>query len=333
MRLSFSTILWFCLAVVILVPVGLVFWLGGPGGGPARPAEGQDTVAVWVEGRGLEHMELEDYLAGVVAAEMPALFELEALKSQAVAARTYTIRAMRKYGGTGCGTHPEADISTDPRTGQAWSSQAQLREKWGFWTYFRLWRRVTEAVAATRGEILTYGGQPIVALYSSTCGGRTENSEDVWGTYVPYLRSVPCSWDRESPRYSETVRLARGEVEKRLGVSFSAVPATTGGGKREPLAILSTGPSNRVREASVAGERFSGVELRERLGLRSTRFTWRLVGDEVEIRTVGNGHGVGLCQYGANGLAKLGRSYREILTYYYPGAVVQTLGQLSPAQG
>lgn len=326
MRLSLSTVLWFCLAVVIGVPVALVLWLGGMGLG--RPAETGDPVAVWVEGQGVQSMPLEEYLIGVVAAEAPALFEPEALAAQAVAARTFTVRAMRRYGGAGSGEHPEADLSTDPRHGQAWASQAELRRKWGFWPYFQLWRRVARAVETTRGEILTYDGQPIAALYSSTCGGRTENSEDVFGTYVPYLRSVPCSWDRESPRYAETRLIPVAEVEQRLGVSLAAVPATAGRPKREPLTILTTGTSGRVREASVGGERFSGVELRERLELRSTRFTWRLQGNTVEVHTIGNGHGVGLCQYGANGLAQIGRSHREILAYYYPGTTLQQLKDL-----
>ncbi|MGE5554149.1 MAG: stage II sporulation protein D [Betaproteobacteria bacterium] len=327
MRLSLSTVLWFCLGVVIVVPVALVLWVGGIG--PARPPGTEELVTIWVEGQGPLTLALEDYLVGVVAAEVPALFEPEALKAQAVAARTYTVRAMRKYGGPGCADHPEADLSTDPRRGQAWATSAALRKKWGFWSYYRLWRRVARAVEETRDEILTYGGQPIAAVYSSTCGGRTENAEDVWGTYAPYLRSVPCSWDRESPRYSETVFISRAELERKLGVSAGAL-AAAGKAKPEPLAILTTGPSGRVREAMVGGKRFSGLELREKLGLRSTRFTWRRRGDGVEIQTVGNGHGVGLCQYGANGLAKLGRSYREILSYYYPGTVLQKLSQYQP---
>jgi stage II sporulation protein D len=322
-RLSLSTMLWFCLAVVIVVPVALVLWLGGIG--PARPPGPREQVTIWVEGQGPLTLALEDYLVGVVGAEVPALFAPEALKAQAVAARTYTIRAMRKYGGTGVPEHPEADLSTDPRRGQAWASSAALRRKWGFWSYYRFWRRLARAVEETRGEYLTYGGQPIVAVYSSTCGGRTEDAAEVWGTYVPYLRSVPCSGDRESPRYAETRLIPRAEVERKLGVSLEAVPATTGKQSREPLAILATGPSGRVREVMVGGQRFSGVELREKLGLRSTRFTWQLKEKGVEVHTVGNGHGVGLCQYGANGLAKQGRSYREILSYYYPGTTLQKL--------
>jgi stage II sporulation protein D len=328
-RLSLSTVLWFCLAVVIGVPVVLVLWLGGAG--PGRPGGPGETVAVWVEGQGLQQMPLEDYLVGVVAAEAPALFEPEALKAQAVAGRTYTVRAMKKYGGAGSGTHPEADISTDPKHGQAWESQAELRRRWGFWAYFRLWRRVSRAVEETRGELLTYQGQPIAAVYSSTCGGRTENSEDVWGTYVPYLRSVPCSWDRESPRYEETKRFTWADLEKRLGVGLEAVPAAAGRGKAVPLVVTEAGLSGRIRQAMVGGQLFSGVALREKLELRSTRFTWRPAGDAVEIHTIGNGHGVGLCQYGANGLAKLGRTHREILAYYYPGTTLAHLSELKPA--
>ncbi|MGE5508149.1 MAG: stage II sporulation protein D [Chitinophagales bacterium] len=325
MRLSLSTILWFCLAVVIGVPVALVLGLSGGRPGPA-PSEAMESISVYVEGQGLTQMALEDYVAGVVAAEVPALFEPEALKAQAVAARTYAVRAMPRHGGTGCDQHPGADVCTDIKHGQAWASQAELRRKWGFVGYLRLWRRVARAVFETRGQILTYQGKPIVAVYHSTCGGRTENAEEVWGTYVPYLRSVPCSWDKASPRYSETRRITIPEFDRLLGVNL-AVPALSGN-KANPLVILESDASGRVKEAMVAGTRFSGLELRERLSLRSTRFTWSLQPGAVEIRTTGNGHGVGLCQWGANGLAKLGRGYREILAYYYSGTAVQKLDTL-----
>lgn len=180
-------------------------------------------------------MDLEEYLKGVVAAEMPAAFHPEALKAQAVAARTVTVRRLLRYGGKGSKYDPSADFSDDPVEGQAWLSQRDLRRRWGWRAYSANWAKVSRAVEETKGLILTYQGRPIDAVYHSTSGPRTEAAQDVWGRAVPYLQSVACPYDRHSPRYRQTVRFTPGELARRLGVRLpgqgvaGTLPVATGG--------------------------------------------------------------------------------------------------------
>lgn len=262
---------------------------------------------------------LEEYVKGVVAAEMPALFELEALKAQAVAARTIAVRRMRRFGGTGYPAVPGADLSDDVSDSQAWLNRKQLVAKWGRWGYHRYWRKISAAVEATSGLILTYYGRPIDALYHSTSGPRTANAEELWGTAVPYLQSVPCSFDQHSPRYRQEKVFPVPELLAALGMA-EKVPS---GGLT--LRILSRTSSGRVHTVQIGNAVFSGNELRSRLGLASTNFTVEIRAGRVVVTTIGYGHGVGLCQYGADGMARAGKTFREILHHYYPGVELKKL--------
>lgn len=316
MRVTVGRVVWFCIGVVLILPALLVLWsrfLWQP------PAAGPE-VRVWVEGEGLRSFPLEEYIKGVVAAEMPAVFHLEALKAQAVAARTYAVRQMRSLGGSGSPQHPGADLCTHPEHGQAWASPAELRDRWGWWHYLRYWRKISQAVEATRGEVLTYQGRLIDAVYHAACGGRTEDAREVWGNYIPYLRSVPCPYETPSPRTREEVAFDRSELYRRLGLK----EAQTVGGSSRPvkLVLLRKTASGRVGSVAIEGRIISGIELRRLLGLRSTLVTWKEEGDRLVFTTRGSGHGVGLCQYGADGMARIGFSYRQILTHYYPGVSV-----------
>lgn len=261
-------------------------------------------------------MRLEDYVKGVIAAEMPVNFHPEALKAQAVAARTVAINRMRRFGGRGCKEYPEADFSDNYRADQAWLSQRELQKKWGFWIYKKNWARISQAVKETEGIILTYQGRPIDAVYHSTSGPRTENAEDVWGVYYPYLRSVACPYCQHSPRYTEERVMTMEEFRARLGVGDS-LPAVTSGSAL--IRILGWTEGGRVRKVSVGGLTLRGEEYRTKMDLRSSRFTYEVKKGLVYLKTVGYGHGVGMCQYGADGLASTGKSFREILIYYYQG--------------
>src|SRR5690606_23147314 len=148
---------------------------------------------------------LETYVRGVVAAETPPTFPLEALKAEAVVARPYAVRRMRVFGGAGCDRHPAADVCTDPGVHQAYAGDEELRRRWGSLRYPAYRQRVEQAVEATRGLILMYDGRPIDAVYHSTSGGRTEAAEHVWGEAVPYLASVPSPYEERSPRAVQTV--------------------------------------------------------------------------------------------------------------------------------
>jgi stage II sporulation protein D len=261
---------------------------------------------------------LEEYIKGVVAGEMPANFHPEALKAQAVAARTVAVRRLKRYGGAGYpGT--DADLSNDVHDSQAWCNRKQLIAKWGLWGYYRNWQKITAAVEGTAGLVLTYHGQPIDALYHSTSGPRTANAEEVWGTPVPYLKSVPCSFGQHSPRYRQEQAFTVAAFLSALGMG-EKLPATG-----LPLRIIDRTASGRVNTLQIGDQVYQGVDLRFRLGLASTNFTVRLEGGKVIFTTIGYGHGVGLCQYGADGLAKAGKTFREILHYYYQDVEIRKL--------
>jgi len=269
-------------------------------------------------------MSLEEYIKGVVAAEMPAEFEPEALKAQAVAARTYAVKHMIVFGGSGLADRPGADVSTDHKQSQAWLDETKLKARWGPFNYDRYWDKINKAVEETRGEIVTYNGEPINALFHSTSGERTASAKEVWGFDYPYLQSVACTWDQKSPRYADTKEIALAEIEQRLGAD-AGVLAAAQNGDNSVVRIMSHTDSGRVDTVRIGSKNFSGLAVREKLELRSANFTAELKGDKLIFKTIGYGHGVGLCQYGANGMAKEGKEYRQILTYYYTGVAIKNI--------
>lgn len=313
------------LAVTVGIPVFVVRLGGFPGVPRSQPSPAPDwEVRVWLDREArLVRLPLKEYVKGVVAAEMPAAFHPEALKAQAVAARTYAVRRMRSLGGAGCPAHPEADVCTDPAQGQAYATPEELRQRWGPLGYLYYWPRIQEAVEATRGLILTYAGQPIDAVYHSTSGGRTEDAVAVWGRWVPYLVSVPSPYEERSPRLEQTVELSLDELAARLGLDPARVRAAARAGRL--VEGVEASLSGRVLRLRVAGAEMTGAEVRQKLGLNSTLFRWEVRGDKVTFRVRGFGHGVGLSQYGANGLARRGADFRAILQHYYPGAELRRL--------
>ncbi|BBB91533.1 amidase enhancer precursor [Methylomusa anaerophila] len=269
-------------------------------------------------------MNLEDYVKGVVAAEMPGEFELEALKAQAVAARTYAVKHMAYFGGTGTAEHPGADVSSDPKESQAWQSDSVIQMKWGR-NYKKYWSKVTLAVDQTRGLIVTYNGEPINAVFHSTSGNRTASAKEVWGFDYPYLRSVACTWDQNSPKYHDVKEVTLVELETKLGTDAGIIAAAQDGNQASIVNIINRTESGRVDKVRIGNKIFSGLEVREKLDLRSSLFDIEPQADKLIIKTVGYGHGVGLCQYGANGQAKKGRDFRQILTYYYTGVAIRNI--------
>ncbi len=284
-----------------------------------------DTVGLRVkvyvnkEKRLLE-LPIEEYLKGVVAAEMPAGFESEALKAQAVVARTYTIKKMRLFGGPGCSAHPEADVCTDPKLGQAWQGERELRKRWGLLGYWRYWRKVSLAVNATRGLIVVYNGQPIDAVYHAASGGKTEDAEYAWGRPVPYLRSVPSPYEAGRHYENVTVLIPASEIKRKLGIT-----SLSAGVEAE---VLHRSPSGRVLAIRLGDKVISGKEFRELFALNSTLFTIVSREGGLTLDVKGYGHGVGMSQYGADGMAKQGRSFEEIITHFYKGVEVKPIGQV-----
>lgn len=275
------------------------------------------NIAVYREAQDkIEKLTLENYIRGVVAAEMPTEFELEALKAQALAARTYIIRRLVDKDFSDV---PEGAVVSDTIRHQVYLSDEELRERWGL-DFERNMGRINQAVNETMGQVLTYEGKPITATFFSTSNGFTENSEEYWNAEIPYLRSVESPWDVESPKYEEVMNMSIEDFQQRLGVEL-AQPASTA---QEPLIeIISRTAGNRVKEVKVGEKTFSGKELREKLDISSSHFDMQLKDREVVIRTKGWGHGVGMSQWGANGMAKEGYAAEDIVKYYYTGIDVQ----------
>lgn len=309
--------------VMVVVPAVLV---RGCSPGTQKPSSatpvssGLSITVHFTDDDRVETMPLEEYIKGVVAAELSPKFELEAMKAQAVVARTFAIRRMRIFGGGGCPHNPKADICADPRFGQAFISRDGLRKKFGIMGSYRFWRQVERAEAETRGLIVTYQGEPIDAVYHSTSVGATEDAADVWGIDLPYLKSVPDQFAGESPFKEETKTFTFKEVAKLIGQD--SIPVSAG---RKPIEIVERTSSGRAKSIRIGQKVLPARDVREKLGLRSTDMTVTISGKQINITTRGYGHGVGLSQYGANGLAKLGKNYEDIITYYYTGVTIERI--------
>lgn len=358
---------------------------GGRAEGSGRQAAAdpeQSPVRVYLTHTGeVETLPLEEYVTGVLAAEMPADFELAALKAQAIAARTFIARRLAA-GDTSGVPGGVADVN-DTVSHQAYVSSSAL-EEWKTSGRGKQLKRLQQAVDQTRGIIMTYQGQPITASFFSSSGGYTENSEDYWSSAVPYLRSVSSPWELGlNPKNIVTEQISLKEVFAKLGQQAPALPAIgandgsgkgtgtgkgigadkeigagkrassgnglgteTGAGKSTlgsseqaastgtPAAklfkVLSVTAGGRVKDIRIGDNTYSGREVREKLDLRSSQFTIELDGSKVKITTYGSGHGVGMSQWGANGMAKRGYTTTQILRHYYTGI---SFGQISDILG
>ncbi|WP_234983892.1 stage II sporulation protein D [Selenihalanaerobacter shriftii] len=254
---------------------------------------------------------LEEYIKGVVAAEMPANFGIEALKAQAVAARTYTLRKVQ-------GNKSRIiEMTTDINSDQAWIDKEEMMKRWGNLKY---WFKIAKAVDSTEGIFLTYEGRIISAVYHSASGGVTAAARNVWGRDLPYLKVVKSPYESNSPYNHYVQEYSIRDFGKRLGINRL--------NKAEliyNMKILEKSSSGRVLKIQVLDQILTGRELRTRLGLKSTNFRYKLQGSHIKFITKGNGHGAGMSQYGANGMAKKGYNYLEILKHYYPGTKLKRM--------
>lgn len=304
----------FIFIILILLPV----LLAGDIFRQAEQKRGVLLLKVYDHQRGeLVKMELEEYLRGVLAAEMPASYHMEALKAQAVAARTYTLKQLPRYGGPGSRKYPGADLSTDYTDCQAFLTEAGMKEKWGFLSFFYYWYRINKAVESTEGQVMLYDGKLIDAVYHANAGGKTEDALYVWGWSFPYLRSVESPHDREKERnYLSTYSYSLAELRGIFKIPDMGEPF---------LKVEKVSPGGRVLEIRV-GERFySGREIREILALPSTRFHISVNDGNYIFTCYGKGHGAGMSQDGANGLARQGYDYQEILKHYYQGIEIRRI--------
>ena len=278
--------------------------------------DGARIITVLLDGQVVE-MDLGSYLVGVVRAEMPASFEIEALKAQAVAARTYTLY---KIANGGSENHPDADTCTDINCCKAYKSEAESAVMWGE-RAAEFEEKIRAAVTETDGECVLYGGAPALTVFHSSSAGMTMDAQDVWSSAVPYLVSV------SSPETEETVPGFRSRAafpaSKLRSILLEALPqAQLTGNASNWFTGMRQQSNGTVTSLRVGGVEVSGNRLRTILGLRSACFTLAFEGDDVVFYVTGYGHGVGMSQYGANVLAAGGMEYREILMWYYSGTEV-----------
>jgi len=301
-----------------------------PSPSPSSIAEEEPQVSVYLSKLGqIETLPLEDYVIGVVAAEMPAEFESSALTAQAIAARTFIVQRLLAKDKSGVPIEG-ADV-TDTVAHQAYISKEVLEKGWKNNGKSIELAKLQRAVQDSRNIVMTYKGKPITASFFSTSNGYTENSEDYWKTSIPYLRSVSSPWDKEiAPGYKETLTISKKQFLSDLGLSNIAIPTMKNASSsfNSLIHILSTTEGHRIKELNIGGVIFSGREVREKLGLRSSQFSWADSGNDIVFTTYGYGHGVGMSQWGANGMAKEGYTATQILKHYYTGIDFQQVTKL-----
>ncbi|MCK9443987.1 MAG: stage II sporulation protein D [Tissierellaceae bacterium] len=269
-----------------------------------------------------EEMYLEDYVKGVVAAEMPAEFQIEALKAQAVAARTYAVYRSLKYP-EGHPDHPKAPICNGVHC-QAYLSLEELEDIHGSSWAEKYWGKIEEAVDSTKDLGIFYDGEIIEPLYHSTSGGWTEDAREVFALSLPYLKSVPSPNEEEAPRFKSITTMT---IDDFIGKIKSAYPKVNISEENihEKIKLIDKTMTGRVKKVSIDGIVVEGRDLRDIFELNSTSFVITLDKELnlIEIETHGYGHGVGMSQWGANSMAKNGSNYEEILKHYYTGVEIR----------
>ena len=282
------------------------------------------TVLKVKNGDTVEEMDLGTYLVGVVRAEMPASFEEEALKAQAVAARTYTIYKIQTGGNHG----EEANICTDSTCCQAYISEDRARANWGE-NADAYEKKVENAVTSTDGETILYGGVPILAVFHSSSAGLTRAAGQVWLNDLPYLQAVDSPEEGEAiPNYYSRVEFSAAAFKEKL---LAVAPEADFSGPMDGwLRNAVTDSAGSVETVEAGGVTVKGTQVRSALGLRSACFDWEVQNGKLVFYVTGYGHGVGLSQYGANQMAADGADYREILTHYYTGVTVEPYSPALP---
>lgn len=253
----------------------------------------------------ITQIEFEEYIKGVVSGEMPASFEIEALKAQAVASRSYALYHMN--GG-------RYDV-TNTTSNQVYLNDNELKEKWKE-EYQKNINKIKKAISETNGEYLTYNGEKVNAMFFAASSGMTENSEEVFVSKLPYLRSVSSKWDESSPVFMDTSTMELKDFYKKLNLPYN---------ENLKIEIIEKTSTGRTKKIKINDEELNGRDVSQKLGIRSNYFDIVQNENKVTITTKGYGHGVGLSQYGANGMAKEGYNYKEILKHYYKGTEIKKM--------
>lgn len=268
----------------------------------------------------VEEIPLDEYLYGVVSAEMPANFEMEALKAQGVVARTYTIYKIQNNNGK----HEGADICDDSNCCQAWISKEDRLARWEESLRQDNWNKIRYAVNGTQGKIITYDGKPINAFFHSNSGGKTESTINVWGgTGYPYLQTVETVGEDAYTQYSSEVTYTKQTFIDKMKEKYQDFQINFE--DENCIKILEYTDGNRVKKIKIGNIELSGVEVRSILGLKSANFIIDIDDDNIKISVTGYGHGVGMSQTGADAKAKQGSSYEEIIKHFYTGVEIVNL--------
>jgi len=249
----------------------------------------------------IKELNIEEYLIGVLAAEMPASFEMEALKAQAVAARSYALYKIQNT------KNQDYNVLTNV-TDQSYITIDEMKKKWQN-DFNKYYNKITTAVNKTKNEVMYYNDEIIEAFYFSMSNGRTENAQAVFKEELPYIESVSSSWDNEAlNNFLFTKEFTKKEFCEKLSLTNCKSITINTSTKTE---------SNRINTITINNQTFSGTEVRNLLEIRSTDFSINIEKETISVTTRGYGHGVGMSQYGANGMAKEGYTYHEILNHYY----------------
>ena len=269
----------------------------------------------------IEEVKIDDYLYNVVSAEMPADYELEALKAQAIVARTYTIyKAQNKK-------HENADICDDSTCCQAWVSKENRLERWEETKREDNWKKIPQCVNETKGKIITYNNQPINAFFHANSGGTTELPVNVWGgSGLPYLQVVQTAGEEGYTQYSSEVDLTQEELINKLKTKYEDIQIDFN--NDEDVKIIEHTDSNRVKTVKFGNHELSGVETRTLLGLKSTNFEIKKENNQIKFLVKGYGHGVGMSQTGANTMAKQGNNCEEIIKHFYVGIEIKDINSI-----
>lgn len=277
----------------------------------AKEIESKTFLVQSTENGKITEIKAEDYIFGVVAAEMPALYEEEALKAQAVAA--FTFACLRKAENSS----KEYDITDNHTTDQSFITKEAAKEKWGE-SYSKYEEKIKAAVKAVSGYMITYEDKPIVAVYHAISSGKTEDAKDIWGEEFPYLKPVSSEGDKLSKDYITEAQFSAEQIREKLSsdIEFS-------GEESGYFGEIKRTDSGVVKEISVCGETLTGARVRTLLDLRTSNFEVKFEDGKFIFTVYGYGHGVGMSQNGANYMAKQGSDFKEILTHYYKGCKVE----------
>jgi stage II sporulation protein D len=269
----------------------------------------------------VEEVPIDQYLCNVVSAEMPADYEIEALKAQAVVARTYTIYKAQNP------KHENADICDDSTCCQAWVSKEKRFERWEESKREDNWKKIETAVNETAGKIVTYEGKPINAFFHANSGGTTELPVNVWGgSDLPYLQVVETAGEEGYTQYSSEVVLSNNDLIEKLKIKYPDIQIDFN--NLEDIKIKEYTDSNRVKTVKFGNHELSGVETRTILGLKSTNFEIIKEGENIKFSVKGYGHGVGMSQTGADTMAKQGSNYENIIKHFYKDIEIKNMNEI-----